>query len=336
MNFDNWDFFLVSDIFDNLKIKRYQKIPTKIGSVPFVSSISNNNGIVKLCTIKANQNHAITVSTNGDCFDCFWHPYEFCASTDVEILNCKNHIMSDNQALFICTVLRRNKEKYWYNFKPKSNKVWETKIMLPAKIINGQKVPDWNFMENYIANIFFNTLKKYQTKIVQKKEELNFYKWAEFKLGRIVNIHSTPSGIDKISLNKEGEKIYPYVTRSGTKPNGIDSYVPKQNAQINKKNQITLGLDTQTVFFQDQDFYTGQNIQIISYNEINKYNALFLIGVLRNFIRQKFHWGGNGATITRLKEMSIFLPAKIINGRKVPDWNFMEKYIKSLPYSDKI
>lgn len=336
MIFDNWHKFLVSDIFENLQNKKYSKIPSKIGPTPFISSTAQNNGVTKFCAVKPNQKYAITVSTNGDCFDAFWHPYEFAVSIDVEVLNCKNHILTDNEALFICSVLKMNKRKYWYDFKPKDGKVWNTPILLPALLDNGNYAPDWEYMDKFINKIFSKYKEKYKTKIQHSKTDLKFGVWKEFKFGEIVEIKSTSSGIDKIALGEDGPKIYPYITRSESKPNGIDAYVSQQLEPLDKGNQITLGLDTQTIFYQNDDFYTGQNIQIITYDAINKYNAFFLIGVLRQFLKEKFGWGGNGATLKRLRNMYISLPAKMVDGEYKPDWEFMENYIKSLPYSDKI
>lgn len=37
-----------------------------------------------------------------------------------------------------------------------------------------------------------------------------------------------------------------------------------------------------------------------------------------------------------IKKTKINLPAININGEFVPDWNFMQNYINSLPYGDKI
>ena len=113
INTTDWKEFKVSDLFVNKKNKRYSKIYKMIGKTPFVSSTSINNGIVKYVDLKPNQLNAITVSTNGACFDCFWHNYEFCASTDVEILYPRFNITT-NIALFICTCLTKWKGKYSY------------------------------------------------------------------------------------------------------------------------------------------------------------------------------------------------------------------------------
>ncbi len=147
INTTTWKEFKVSDLFVNKKNKRYSKIFKTIGATPFVSSTSVNNGIVKYVDLEPNQLNAITVSTNGACFDCFWHDYDFCASTDVEILYPRFNITT-NIALFICTCLAKWKGKYSYKNKPKNGIVWKTFIKLPIK--NSQ--PDWEYMEKYMKN----------------------------------------------------------------------------------------------------------------------------------------------------------------------------------------
>lgn len=335
IDFTNWKPFKVSDIFEAKKIKTYSTVPIETGKTPFISSSAINNGVTSYCNLEPNQKQAITVSTNGGCFDCFWHPYGFCASKDVEVLYCKpNHKLTTSEALFICTVLSLNKQRFGYAYKPKNGAVWNTTILLPCK----DDKPDWECISSYSESLFNKSLIKYNTLIKKpNKSNLKFDSWYEFTFNNIINIKSTSSGIDKIALNTEGPKIYPYVTRSEGKPNGIDCYVARQNKPLDKGKQITLGLDTQTIFYQEKDFYTGQNIQILSYSKINKFNAMFLISVLRKTIKAKFSWGGNGATLSRLKAMKVALPAiQNSDGSYSPDWDYMESYIKSLPYSDKI
>jgi hypothetical protein len=94
----------------------------------------------------------------------------------------------------------------------------------------------------------------------------------------------------------------------------------------NSGNVITIGLDTQTVFYQPIDFYTGQNIQILSNSKINKYTAMFINVLLKNLLA-KFNWGGNGAILTRLRRSKFILPA---TSTGQPDWNFIEQYMKTV------
>ena len=162
----------------------------------------------------------------------------------------------------------------------------------------------------------------------KKIETLCNKKWGVFVLSEIFEIKSTSSGIDKNKLiNKKGR--IPYITRTDEN-NGITDFIDKQSEKytINECNVITIGLDTQTAFYQGNKFYTGQNIQIIYNKQLNKYNALFLIHLLKKLM-EKFNWGGNGATLNRLNKSKILLP---LDSKKNPDWNFMEKYMKNLEY----
>ena len=88
-------------------------------------------------------------------------------------------------------------------------------------------------------------------------------------------------------------------------------------------NCITVGLDTQTAFYQPTNFYTGQNIQILKNSNLNVVNAKFLLPLIKNTL-SIFSWGGNGATLTRLKRSKLLLP---INDAGEPDYEYMEKYI---------
>lgn len=115
--------------------------------------------------------------------------------------------------------------------------------------------------------------------------------------------------------------------------NGVSSKVYKQK-EIEPINGdcLTIGLDTQTVFYQQKPFYTGQNIHILRIENANKYIYMFIATIIRKKIKI-FSWGSNGATLGRLLKMAIKLPVNIDNK---PDLEYMENYIKSLPYSKYI
>ncbi len=144
-------------------------------------------------------------------------------------------------------------------------------------------------------------------------------RWGCFTLDDVFDIKPTANGIDKVKLTP-GAGEYPYVTRSDMN-NGVNMFVSKQERyNLNSGNCISIGLDTQTVFYQPADFYTGQNIQILRHERLNEYTGKFLLPLLERTL-SIYSWGGNGATLTRLRRSKIFLPADD-SGR--PDWNFME------------
>ena len=154
--------------------------------------------------------------------------------------------------------------------------------------------------------------------------DLKNIQWGEFVFENIFNIFSTNSGIDKNKLNSKNGDM-PYITRTD-KNNAIDFFVSNQGEKYNidNGNVITIGLDTQTVFYQPYKFYTGQNIQILSSTDLNYFNAQFIIPLIIKQM-EKFNWGGNGATLTRLKRSKLLLP---INSKREPDYVFMEQNMR--------
>lgn len=154
---------------------------------------------------------------------------------------------------------------------------------------------------------------------------MNDKEWKSFILSEIFDISSTNSGIDKNKIkNKDINGNNPYITRTD-KNNGIDGFITEQDYELNNGNSITIGLDTQTVFYQPHSFYTGQNIQILTNDYLNKYNGLYLVNLLK-IVLEKFNWGGNGATLSRLKNSRIFIP---INNEGEPDYEYMENFMKN-------
>ena len=160
------------------------------------------------------------------------------------------------------------------------------------------------------------------------KLKLTDVEWGVFFIGGndgIFDITSTGSGIDKNKLNDTEGRV-PYITRTDLQ-NGINLFVTKNQLpkyKIDEGNVLTIGLDTQTVFYQSKPFYTGQNIQVLRNKNLNKEVAMFIIPPLK-IQMQKFNWGGNGATLGRLNRTRIMLP---IDSQGQPHWQFMEDYIK--------
>lgn len=160
---------------------------------------------------------------------------------------------------------------------------------------------------------------------MKSRLKLTDREWKEFVFGDLFTITSTSSSIDKKRLSGYSGEA-PYITRSEN-DNGIDSFVGEQPCySMDDSNVITIGLDTQTVFYQSHPFYTGQNIQIVKHANLNKHNALFIIRAIKVLV-QKFSWGSYGATLTRLRRGKLFLP---VHTDMTPDWAFMEAYMKQV------
>ncbi|MCT3016085.1 hypothetical protein EFN04_06000 [Propionibacterium freudenreichii] len=111
---------------------------------------------------------------------------------------------------------------------------------------------------------------------------------------------------DKSKLDSAGEAFYPFVSRTKAS-NGVDGFCPRQEKNPEPGNAVTIGLDTQTIGYQPVPFYTSQNIQVLRHPRLNVHNASALAAALREQMG-KFSWGGNGATLGRLKKTRIMVP----------------------------
>ncbi len=118
-----------------------------------------------------------------------------------------------------------------------------------------------------------------------------------------------------------------------TKNNGIKGVV-NTNSYIdgNKLTITSNGIYTGTAFYQEKPFVTQDSIAIeLIDHELNKYIAMYLICLINNE-KIRFNYGRKSSK-TKLEQLRLKLPVVMPNQ---PDWEYMENYIKSLPYSKNI
>lgn len=158
-------------------------------------------------------------------------------------------------------------------------------------------------------------------------QSLNEKTWAQlsaFGDDAPLCIKTTDSSIDGVRLIDDDEKSVPYVTRSDSN-NGLARFVSSKNYEFGSDDGgcITVGLDTQTAFYQPHKFVTGQNIQVITGESLNEDVAQFMVPILRQQMTAKFNWGGNGATLGRMKRLTVMLP---VTDSGEPDYAYMAEY----------
>lgn len=159
---------------------------------------------------------------------------------------------------------------------------------------------------------------------MQSLDEKTWKQLSAFGDGAPLHIETTNSSIDGIRLIDDGEKSVPYITRSDAN-NGLARFVSAKNYEFGSDDGgcITVGLDTQTAFYQPHKFVTGQNVQVITGENISEDVAQFLVPILRQQMTAKFNWGGNGATLGRMKRLSVMLP---VTDSGEPDYEYMAEY----------
>jgi len=156
LRFDAWRLFRLQDLFKLRKGRRLTKaqIKTRPGGIPFIGAIDNNNGVSNWVDAAIHDGGTITVNYNGaGVADAFYQPSQFWASDDVNVLYPKFN-MSPEVALFIATVIRKEKYRFSYGRKWHLERMRESDIHLPADAFGN---PDWLFMEEYIRSLPFSS-----------------------------------------------------------------------------------------------------------------------------------------------------------------------------------
>lgn len=144
-----WGEFRLEDYFTVEKGDRLTSEDQTSGPTPYIGAIDSNNGVSNY--IGQHPQHAgdtISLSYNGSVGEAFYQPVSYWATDDVNALYPKFK-MSRWMALFVCTILRKEKYRYCYGRKWTMELMNDTRIRLPAK----NNKPDWKFMERFMKKL---------------------------------------------------------------------------------------------------------------------------------------------------------------------------------------
>lgn len=289
-------------------------------SIRFVSRTENNNGVSayvkKMIDITPNPAHTISVAVSGSVLSSFYQTDEYYSGRDLYYLIPKKE-MPETEMLFYAFCIRAN--KYKYNYGRAANRTLKD-ILIPTEM------PD-NFKDIDLKRL--NTLNR--ENILKDNIDLNTKDWKWFEINSIFKLEKCKC-YSATELLENGNDIYYIGAKKNN--NGIMQRVEYLEELISKGNCITFIGDGQGsvgyTTYQPIDFI-GSTTLTCGYNyKLNKYNALFLITVL-DLERFKYSFGRKYGK-SQLLKTKIKLPSK--DGQ--PDWDFMESYIKSLPYSKSL
>ncbi len=358
LNVCKWEEFKIGDIFNtytggDLIIGDIQE-----GDIPVISHTSDNNGITKYSAEIEGQKlfdceKTISLADRGTFFAAV-QINDFYIGTRVKALEFKDGKHSQAVLKFIVTVINNEQFRFCYG-RNCTNGLDELVIKLPS---TETKEPDYDFMEQYIKSITLVTQpipdyfldegyskacwyldnidqqkfeNKYAGSAAKKKKELSERKWNYFRLNDIVtDVHNGRSyNASDLTVAADGDDYIAYVTRTDEN-NGVSMCVQVLDYDgLEKANAITIGDTTATIFFQEHDFITGPHIIVIRAEWFNVYTANFIISLLN---KEKYRYPVFGRAFSKdlIKETMLYLP---INNNGSPDFEFMEDYIKSLPFS---
>jgi|SRR3989338_5399882 len=291
------------------------KMEFKEDGVNFVSRTRKSLGVVarveRLRSTEAYPAGLITVTLGGTyLLSAFVQQQEFYTAQNVKVLTPKRK-MDFKEKIFYCLVISKNRFRYTSHGR-------EANISLDTLLVPAEMPARWGKL----------SLSKYDVDpdpLLNKKVGLDTSEWSYFDLVSLFDVSASQDElIDQ--LTPTGKT--PYVT-SSDEDNGVTDFV--EEPATNLAGTITANRGGSVGFFYYQPVpykATPVDVRILTPKfPMGVYRGLFLKTVLQ-LEKYRFNYSRKMGT-GRLNTLKIKLPSR----NNEPDWDFMESYIKSLPYS---
>lgn len=335
------------------------------GSIRLVSSGETDNGIVAHIDSKGDGKAEIfngnVITADMFCNAYYQNECFYAVSHGRVNILLPNFEINSYVGLFLSTIINNEKYKYSYGRALYSNVVNSMVVKLPTQfdkdtnryIIDKNKtysdegyVPDWQFMENYIKSLHHKPI---TTKIKSGNvQALDVDKWEEFKVSDLFSKIYKAKAHTKEEVTETDKGIH-FVSRTDCN-NGVDITVDKDTRYegVEEGNCLTIGDTTATCFYQNEKFIAGDHMVVLRADWLNLKRGLFFRTLFaQEGIRYCY---GRAYRIDLIKATLLKLPIRRDNNENpiiddnhtysekgyIPDWQFMEDYINSLPYSDRI
>jgi hypothetical protein len=317
---NKWKEFLVSEVFDCKTTKAININIAVKGDIPYITRSNNNNGCSgRLENIEyINKGNCITIGAEGKI--AFYQKDDFIAG--VKIYTLRNKAINKYTGLFLTTVLNTQVYLYSYGRARILEKIKNETIKLPAKD-NG--MPDFEYMECFIKSLHYREI---TTSIEKQNLYFNVIDWQEFSITELFTVSVSN---DKNLQNSDfGNTAY---VASSSENNGVTSYINAEPSQSANTLTIARNGSIGSTFFHAKPYCASpDDVRILTPRfNITHYTALFIKTIIENE-KYKYAYGRKLGT-ARIKNMKIKLP---VNSNNKPDFEYMENFIKSLPYSDRV
>ena len=285
--------------------------------INFVSSKGTNNGVVakvqRNLDYKEYPANVITVPLKGTVLWACLQTEPCYVAHQIAVLIPKVEL-STKQLMFYCLCLRKN--KYRYNYGRQADKTLKS-LMLPE--ISEQP--------SFVADLPTHDYSDMTKPLEIGTYKLDVSKWHKFRY-------------DDIFIVKKGKRVTKLDLIPGNTPflsaidknNGIREFAGL--TPLYDGNAITVNYNGSVgeAFYQDCPFWASDDVNVlIPKFELNKYISMFLIALIRHE-KYRFNYGRKWHK-DRMEESVIMLPVTVDDK---PDFVFMERYIKALPYSSAI
>lgn len=310
----------IDDLFDvrygvNLELNKL--IQDKNG-IPFVSRTSKNNGVsakVKpIPTVEPIEAGVLTVAGGGSVLETFLQPEPFYSGRDLYYLKPKVELLLQ-QKLYYCLCIRAN--KFRYNYGRQANRT-----------LRDIQIPHIDDLPLWVNSTQIIDLSDFKKPAINKNYELvNHKDWETFEIQELFDV-------------KKGKRLTKAKMTVGATPfigaiavnNGVSNKIGQE--PIHTANTITVNYNGSVAesFYQPEPFWCSDDVNVLYPKfAMNPYIAFFIIAIIKKE-KYRFNYGRKWHS-ERMRASLIKLP---VNKYGDPDWAYMERYIKSLPFSSNI
>lgn len=283
--------------------------------INFVSAQDKNNGVaakVAECEgIKVYPAGVITVPLKGSVLMAHLQPEPCYVAHQIAVLTPKRQ-MTRKEKLFYCLCIQKN--AYKFNYGRQADRTLR-ELKMPDSL------PAW--IQDY-------HIKKIDTKVCSDHTEgINILGWKEYRLEELFTFTKGKRLIKEDMAKGNLNFLGAIGDNNGVREKISSDYYWQPNCiTINYNGSVG------EAFYQREPFWASDDVNVLyakDFWKLNQYIAMFIITVIK---ANKYRFGyGRKWTMEKMKETIIKLPA---TGTGNPDFGYMEQYIKSLPYSDRI
>ncbi|MFC1977180.1 restriction endonuclease subunit S [Chloroflexota bacterium] len=299
-------------------------LPDPLHGINFVSRSRNNLGIiakVKKLDLEPFPEGTITVSLGGTyLLSSFVQPEPFYTAQNIKVLFPKESMVL-YEKLFYCKCIELNRYKYASHGR-------EANITLDSLL-----VPDKSSIPSWVDELQAYEKLSEAPKVENVNHELKVKDWKWFMYS---DLFIPKRGENKNILGADDKWEVVQVISATKKNNGVIGYSKKDKGKPFPANCITVANTGQSsvgyASFHEKPFYATNNITVLIPNfECNIYIGLFICALIQ---KDRYRYSfGRVLNENRVKAAKIRFP---VDKDDNPDWQFVENYIKSLPYSSNL
>lgn len=312
----------VQDLFEakygsNLELNKQIQLPyNDPNAIPYVSRTSKNNGVttyIQPTDAPLNPAHTLSVACGGSILSTFYQAKPYYSSRDVYFLKPKIKL-SVRQMLYYKMCIEANKFRFSYGRLANRTLPF---LEIPAP----EEIPAW------VETVELPQQYTCEAKSDGKVELPPVSKWKEFKYTDLFERTRGQGGRTQAAKQNPGKN--PYIGASAEN-NGTTFWTSLEPTEAEGAITVSNNGSVGAAFYQDRPFLASSDVSVLRLKDraLTKQIGLFIITVIG---QEKTKYGyGRKWGLSRMKESFIALPA---TPEGQPDYDLMERYINSLPYS---